>query len=98
MQSWQMLEAQRRFTDLIDCAQTDGPQEIKDQGQSVAVLVSREWFDQQMKSLEELELLPIVHQRLAQWTQNPELVIAMSHQELQILASNPTSTCVSNKH
>lgn len=46
MQSWQIQTAKARFSELIKQAARGGPQDITLRGRSVAVLVSRELFDQ----------------------------------------------------
>ena len=46
MQSWQMQTAKARFSDVVKSAKRDGPQDITVHGKSVAVVVSREMFDQ----------------------------------------------------
>lgn len=45
MQSWQMEDAKARMSELVKCAQLEGPQEITIHGKSVAVILSRETFD-----------------------------------------------------
>lgn len=45
MQTWQMQTAKARFSDLVQRANHDGPQEITVHGRSMAVVVSRELFD-----------------------------------------------------
>ncbi len=45
MQTWQMQEAKARISEVVKCAQNQGPQEITMHGKSVAVLVSRETYD-----------------------------------------------------
>jgi prevent-host-death family protein len=45
MHSWQIQEAEARMPELVKRARTDGPQHITVDGESVAVLVSRETFD-----------------------------------------------------
>jgi prevent-host-death family protein len=46
MQSWQMQTAKARFSDVLRSAKQDGPQDITVHGKSVAVVVSRDLFDQ----------------------------------------------------
>jgi prevent-host-death family protein len=46
MQKWQMQEAKARMSEVVKRAQSQGPQEITMHGRSVAVVVSRETFDQ----------------------------------------------------
>ena len=46
MQHWQMQTAKARFSELVKHAAQDGPQNITLHGRSVAVVVSRELFDQ----------------------------------------------------
>ncbi|RFO97742.1 type II toxin-antitoxin system prevent-host-death family antitoxin [Rhodoferax lacus] len=46
MQSWQMQTAKARFSDVVRSAKQDGPQNITVHGKSVAVVVSRDLFDQ----------------------------------------------------
>lgn len=46
MQSWQMQTAKARFSDVVRSAKQDGPQDITVHGKSVAVVVSRDLFDQ----------------------------------------------------
>ncbi|QTD44970.1 type II toxin-antitoxin system Phd/YefM family antitoxin [Ottowia testudinis] len=45
MQTWQMQTAKAQFSDLVQRAKSDGPQEITVHGRSVAVVMSREMFD-----------------------------------------------------
>lgn len=46
MQHWQMQTAKARFSELVKHATQHGPQNITLHGRSVAVVVSRELFDQ----------------------------------------------------
>jgi len=46
MQSWQMQNAKARFSELVKHAAQEGPQDITLHGKSVAVVLSRELFDQ----------------------------------------------------
>ena len=46
MQTWQLQNAKARFSELVKHAADQGPQEITVHGQPVAVLMSREMFDQ----------------------------------------------------
>ncbi len=46
MQSWQMQTAKARFSELVKHAVDHGPQDITLHGRSVAVVMSREQFDQ----------------------------------------------------
>ncbi len=46
MNTWQMQKAKTHFSDLVQCAKSDGPQEITAYGRPVAVVISRELFDQ----------------------------------------------------
>jgi len=46
MQTWQMQAAKARFSDVVKRAADSGPQEITVHGRAVAVVVSRELFDQ----------------------------------------------------
>ncbi len=45
MNAWQMQKAKARLSELVKCAQHEGPQDITLHGQSVAVVVSRALFD-----------------------------------------------------
>ncbi len=45
MNVWQMQEAKARLSELVKCAESEGPQNITLHGQSVAVVVSRSMFD-----------------------------------------------------
>lgn len=45
MRTWQMQEATARLSELIETAQSSGPQEITLHGKPVAVVLSRETFD-----------------------------------------------------
>ncbi len=45
MNVWQMQEAKARLSELVKCAESEGPQDITLHGHSVAVVVSREMFD-----------------------------------------------------
>jgi len=46
MQTWQMQNAKAHFSDLVRSAKQNGPQDITVHGRSVAVVMSRELFDQ----------------------------------------------------
>ena len=46
MQSWQMQDAKARLSEVVKRAERDGPQDIPLHGRSVAVVVSRDRFDQ----------------------------------------------------
>lgn len=45
MHVWQMQEAKARLSEVVKCAESEGPQNITLHGQSVAVVVSRSMFD-----------------------------------------------------
>jgi len=45
MHVWQMQEAKARLSEVVKCAESEGPQNITLHGQSVAVVVSRTLFD-----------------------------------------------------
>ena len=45
MHVWQMQEAKARLSEVIKCAESEGPQNITLHGQLVAVVVSRSMFD-----------------------------------------------------
>ena len=45
MHVWQMQEAKARLSELVKCAESEGPQNITLHGQSVAVVVSRAMFE-----------------------------------------------------
>lgn len=45
MKSWQIQQAQARLVELVESAQSDGPQEITMHGKPLAVVLSRESFD-----------------------------------------------------
>ena len=64
MQVWQMQEAQVRLSELVKCAEAEGPQDISLHGQSVAVVLSRASFErlsgQQMSLLEFMQASPLV--------------------------------------
>jgi prevent-host-death family protein len=46
MQTWQMQEAKAKLSELVKRAQLEGPQDITLHGESVAVVLSREAFEQ----------------------------------------------------
>ena len=46
MQTWQLQTAKARFSEMLKQAANDGPQEITVHGRSVAVVVSKDLFDQ----------------------------------------------------
>jgi prevent-host-death family protein len=46
MQSWQMQDAKARLSEVVKRAERDGPQDITLHGRSVAVVLSRDRFDQ----------------------------------------------------
>lgn len=54
MTTWQIQTAKARFSDVVKRAADEGPQEITVHGRSVAVVVSRELFDQLSGSGESL--------------------------------------------
>ena len=45
MNGWQMQEAKARLSELVKCAENEGPQYITHHGQSVAVVVSQTMYD-----------------------------------------------------
>ncbi len=45
MQTWQMQEAKARLSEVVKCAQSEGPQDITLHGRSVAVVLSRDAFE-----------------------------------------------------
>jgi prevent-host-death family protein len=45
MQTWQMQEAKAHGSEVVKCAQSEGPQDITLHGRSVAVVISREAFE-----------------------------------------------------
>ena len=45
MHAWQMQEAKARLSEVVQCAESEGPQNITLHGQSVAVVVSRSMFE-----------------------------------------------------
>ena len=45
MHVWQMQEAKARLSEVVKCAESQGPQNITLHGQSVAVVVSRAMFE-----------------------------------------------------
>jgi prevent-host-death family protein len=45
MQAWQMQEAKARLSEVVKCAQSEGPQDITLHGRSVAVVLSRDAFE-----------------------------------------------------
>lgn len=45
MHVWQMQEAKARLSEVVKCAESEGPQNITLHGQSVAVVVSRSMFE-----------------------------------------------------
>lgn len=45
MRAWQMQEAEARLSEVIKCAENEGPQNITLHGQLVAVVVSRTMFE-----------------------------------------------------
>lgn len=45
MHVWQMQEAKARLSEVVKCAESEGPQSITLHGQSVAVVVSRVMFE-----------------------------------------------------
>jgi prevent-host-death family protein len=44
MKAWQMQEAKARLSEVVKCAESDGPQYITHHGQSVAVVVSQAMY------------------------------------------------------
>ena len=45
MHVWQMQEAKARLSEVVKCAESEGPQNITLHGQSVAVVVSQAMFE-----------------------------------------------------
>lgn len=45
MKRWQMQEAKARLSEVVKCAESEGPQSITLHGQAVAVVLSRSMFD-----------------------------------------------------
>ncbi len=45
MRAWQMQESKARLSEVVKCAESEGPQNITLHGQSVAVVVSRAMFE-----------------------------------------------------
>ena len=45
MHTWQMQDAKAKLSEVVKCAQQDGPQDITLHGRSVAVVLSRETFE-----------------------------------------------------
>ena len=45
MHTWQMQEAKARLSEVVKCAEKEGPQEITLHGQSVAIVISRNLYD-----------------------------------------------------
>lgn len=45
MREWQIQEAKARLSEVVKCAESEGPQSITLHGQSVAVVMSRVMFD-----------------------------------------------------
>ncbi|MFM6993141.1 MAG: type II toxin-antitoxin system Phd/YefM family antitoxin [Rhodoferax sp.] len=45
MHAWQMQEAKARLSEVVKCAESEGPQNITLHGQSVAVVLSRAMFE-----------------------------------------------------
>ena len=45
MHVWQMQEAKARLSEVVKCAESEGPQNITLHGQSVVVVVSRAMFE-----------------------------------------------------
>lgn len=45
MNTWQMQEAKARLSEVVKCAESQGPQNITLHGQSVAVVVSHSTFE-----------------------------------------------------
>lgn len=54
MRRWQLQAAKARFSELVREAGREGPQDITVHGRSVAVVISRELFDQLSASGESL--------------------------------------------
>lgn len=45
MHSWQIQEAKARLSEVVKCAESEGPQDITLHGKSVAVVLSRSAFE-----------------------------------------------------
>jgi prevent-host-death family protein len=63
MHTWQMQEAKARLSELVKCAEVEGPQDITLHGKSVAVVMSRAAFQrmsgQQASLLDFMQASPL---------------------------------------
>jgi prevent-host-death family protein len=63
MQAWQMQEAKAHLPEVVKCAQNEGPQDITLHGRSVAVVSSRQAFEQlagsQQSLVDFMQALPL---------------------------------------
>ena len=57
MNGWQMQEAKARLSELVKCAESEGPQYITHHGHSVAVVVSQIMYDRLTGNAQGLEAL-----------------------------------------
>lgn len=64
MHTWQMQEAKAKLSELVKCAELEGPQDITLHGKSVAVVMSRAAYlrlsGQQSSLLEFMQASPLV--------------------------------------
>jgi prevent-host-death family protein len=52
---WQLQEAKKRFSEVVDLALREGPQEISRHGKKAVVIVSCEEFNRMKRGSESLE-------------------------------------------
>jgi len=57
MKAWQMQEAKARLSEVVKCAENQGPQYITHHGQSVAVVVSQAMYSRLTCNEQGLEAL-----------------------------------------
>ena len=57
MKAWQMQEAKARLSEVVKCAESEGPQYITHHGQSVAVVVSQAMYSRLTCNEQGLEAL-----------------------------------------
>lgn len=49
MRNWQLQDAKAKFSELVKCAATDGPQNITVHGKSMVIMISKQEYDKLTK-------------------------------------------------
>jgi prevent-host-death family protein len=82
MQAWQMQEAKARLSEVVKCAQSEGPQDITLHGRSVAVVLSRDAFERLAGSgqtlVEFMQASPLFGDEDIEWVRDTSLAREVS--------------------